>query len=236
MSLSCSSDANPAVQHYHWYKADGGTHTLIGNSSVLNMKASRDTTAIFCEAQNELGTDKSTVTPLDVQFPAQILSSSNCSGDSARMSCVCETEGNPFPLIHWSFPGVYANISISSEPLSDKALRSVITVIKPQWRDPVTLVCHSSNSLGSDSQGFDVSAFEPETVVQEQEDVLILVFIAIRVVSLLVFPCAFLSIMRSLNTPHDHHQPTDMVMMEQLLSHQVPTVNLDDDDYANTAN
>uniref|UniRef100_A0A3B4BBX6 Ig-like domain-containing protein n=1 Tax=Periophthalmus magnuspinnatus TaxID=409849 RepID=A0A3B4BBX6_9GOBI len=68
MSLSCSSDANPAVQHYHWYKADGGTHTLIGNSSVLNMKASRDTTAIFCEAQNELGADNSTVTDLDVQI------------------------------------------------------------------------------------------------------------------------------------------------------------------------
>ncbi|XP_055083640.1 B-cell receptor CD22-like isoform X2 [Periophthalmus magnuspinnatus] len=158
MSLSCSSDANPAVQHYHWYKADGGTHTLIGNSSVLNMKASRDTTAIFCEAQNELGTDNSTVTDLDVQFPAQILSSSNCPGDSARMSCVCETEGNPFPLIQWSLPEISSNHSISSEPLSDKALRSVITVIKPQWRDPVTLVCHSSNSLGSQKQRFSALA------------------------------------------------------------------------------
>uniref|UniRef100_A0A3B4BAV7 Ig-like domain-containing protein n=1 Tax=Periophthalmus magnuspinnatus TaxID=409849 RepID=A0A3B4BAV7_9GOBI len=67
MSLSCSSDANPAVQHYHWYKADGGTHTLIGNSSVLNTKASRDTTAIFCEVQNHLGTDRSVVKQLDVQ-------------------------------------------------------------------------------------------------------------------------------------------------------------------------
>ncbi|KAK7887008.1 hypothetical protein WMY93_026629 [Mugilogobius chulae] len=104
VSLTCSSDANPAVQHYHWYKADGGTHTLIGNSAVLNMKASRETTVIFCEAQNARGAENSTIIKLDVQFPAQILnSSSNCSGDLAQISCVCETEGNPFPLIHWSF-------------------------------------------------------------------------------------------------------------------------------------
>ncbi|XP_055019829.1 vascular cell adhesion protein 1-like isoform X2 [Boleophthalmus pectinirostris] len=150
--LNCSSDANPAVQHYHWYKTDGRNHTLIGNSSVLNMKASRDTTAIFCQAQNELGTENSTVTELDVQFPPQIVSSSNCTIDSAQMRCVCETEGNPIPLIQWSFPGVSPNISIISEPLSDRALRSVLTVIKPQWKDLVTLVCRSSNSLGSDTQ------------------------------------------------------------------------------------
>ncbi|XP_055019823.1 sialoadhesin-like isoform X1 [Boleophthalmus pectinirostris] len=152
MSLSCSSDANPSV--FHWYKTDGGTHTLIGNSSALNMKASRDTTAIFCEVQNHLGMDNSFVKQLDVQFPPQIVGPSECSGDSAQMKCVCETEGNPIPLIQWSFPGVSPNISIISEPLSDKALRSVLTVIKPQWRDSVTLVCHSSNSLGSDTQSF----------------------------------------------------------------------------------
>ncbi|KAK7887007.1 hypothetical protein WMY93_026628, partial [Mugilogobius chulae] len=153
ITLNCSSDANPSV--VFWYKTDGGTHTLIGNSSVLNMKASREITDIFCEVQNHLGTDQSVITHLDVQFPPQIVSlSSKCSGDSAQISCVCEAEGNPFPLIHWSFPGVSPNISISSEPLSDKALRSVLTVIKPQWRDSVTLVCYSTNSLGSDTHSF----------------------------------------------------------------------------------
>ncbi|KAJ0066605.1 hypothetical protein NL108_015647 [Boleophthalmus pectinirostris] len=206
------------------------THTLIGNSSILNMKASRETTAIFCQAKNELGTENSTVTELDVQFPPQIVSSSNCTIDSDQMRCVCETEGNPIPLIQWSFPGLSPNISIISEHLRDKALRSVLTVIKPQWRDPVTLICHSSNSMGFHRQRFNVPPFKHENIIQEQEDVLILVFIAIRVVSLLVFPCAFLSIMRSLHTPHDHPQPTDMVMMEQLpVSNQVQTLGLDED-------
>uniref|UniRef100_A0A8C6T1D3 Ig-like domain-containing protein n=1 Tax=Neogobius melanostomus TaxID=47308 RepID=A0A8C6T1D3_9GOBI len=67
VTLRCSSDASPAVQIYRWYKADGGTHSLIGNSSVLLMKASKDTTVIYCVAQNNHGTDNSTLTQLDVQ-------------------------------------------------------------------------------------------------------------------------------------------------------------------------
>uniref|UniRef100_A0A8C6SK44 Ig-like domain-containing protein n=1 Tax=Neogobius melanostomus TaxID=47308 RepID=A0A8C6SK44_9GOBI len=67
VSLTCSSDASPAVQHYRWYKDDGGALTVIGNSAVLTMNASKDTTAVFCEAQNDLGTDNSTFIQLDVQ-------------------------------------------------------------------------------------------------------------------------------------------------------------------------
>ncbi|XP_055084044.1 sialoadhesin-like [Periophthalmus magnuspinnatus] len=202
ITLNCSSDANPSV--FHWYKADGGTHTLIGNSSVLNTKASRDTTAIFCEVQNHLGTDRSVVKQLDVQFPPQIMSSSNCSGDSAQMSCVCETEGNPFPLIQWSFPGVSPNISISSEPLSDKALKSVITVIKPQWRDPVTLVCHSRNSLGSDTQSFELEHNSPEKL-NGQEDMMTSLLIT-SVVILMVVVLALLCVIRTLTVRHNKHQ------------------------------
>ncbi|XP_055019420.1 myelin-associated glycoprotein-like [Boleophthalmus pectinirostris] len=265
--LNCSSDANPAVQHYHWYKTDGGTHTLIGNSSVLNMKASRDTTAIFCVAQNELGTENSTVTHLHIHyppgntkmtvtpsgpvtehsyimlncssdanpsvflwyktdggthtlignssvlnikasrdttaifFPPQIVSSSNCSGDSVKISCVCETEGNPIPLIQWSFPQTSSNHFISSEPLSDKTLRSVLTVIKPQWRDPVTLVCHSNNSVGSDTQTFEIVHNSPEKQ-NGQEDVVTPLLIASTVI-LMVLVLVLLCMIRILIVRHN---------------------------------
>ncbi|KAI9999940.1 hypothetical protein NQD34_011783 [Periophthalmus magnuspinnatus] len=220
MSLSCSSDANPGVQHYHWYKADGGTHTLIGNSSVLNIKASRDTTAIFCEAQNELGTDNYTVTELQIQFPAQILSSSNCSGDSARMSCVCETEGNPFPLIQWSLPEISSNHSISSEPLSDKALRSVITVIKPQWRDPVTLVCHSSNSLGSDRRQLDTQAFQPVFQQAGVGKAVINPFLVAIILILLALMAVLLYVIRTQNVRLNKRQSSD-VALDQITQSEV---------------
>ncbi|XP_055020012.1 uncharacterized protein LOC129411857 isoform X1 [Boleophthalmus pectinirostris] len=203
--------------------------TLTFTASHLHHKKNITCSADYSKEDSSLSQTTVQMIPF-VTFPPQIVSSSNCTIDSDQMRCVCETEGNPIPLIQWSFPGLSPNISIISEPLSDKTLRSVLTVIKPQWRDPVTLVCHSRNSVGSDRQRFNVPPFKHENIIQEQEDVLILVFIAIRVVSLLVFPCAFLSIMRSLHTPHDHPQPTDMVMMEQLpVSNQVQTLGLDED-------
>ncbi|XP_055020014.1 uncharacterized protein LOC129411857 isoform X2 [Boleophthalmus pectinirostris] len=148
--------------------------TLTFTASHLHHKKNITCSADYSKEDSSLSQTTVQMIPF-VTFPPQIVSSSNCTIDSDQMRCVCETEGNPIPLIQWSFPGLSPNISII-------------------------------------------------------KDVLILVFIAIRVVSLLVFPCAFLSIMRSLHTPHDHPQPTDMVMMEQLpVSNQVQTLGLDED-------
>uniref|UniRef100_A0AAV2M9M5 Ig-like domain-containing protein n=1 Tax=Knipowitschia caucasica TaxID=637954 RepID=A0AAV2M9M5_KNICA len=234
MSLSCSSDANPAVQHYHWYKADGGTHTSIGNSSVLHMNASRETTAVFCQAQNELGTHRSSVTSLDVQyppetptvsiipsgpvaenshirlicrsdanpsvfhwqrettavfcevknhlgtersvvsqldvqFPAQILSSSNCSGDWAQILCVCEAEGKPFPLVHWTFPAVSPNLSISTrfscrrlDRRENSASRGCDCVGCVDY----TALCPQKSKSGSCSASVCGCGFEPNTTLK----------------------------------------------------------------------
>uniref|UniRef100_A0A8C6WHU2 Ig-like domain-containing protein n=1 Tax=Neogobius melanostomus TaxID=47308 RepID=A0A8C6WHU2_9GOBI len=160
VSLRCSSDANPAAEQYRWYKADGGAQTLIGNSSVIDIKVSENVSHIFCEAQNELGIGRSVVTQLNEHSSARILPSSSCTGDSSQMSCVCEAEGNPSPQMHWRFSGISTNISITNEALNDMSVRSVITVKEPQWRDPVSLVCHSSNTRGSDTQTFTVPAFQ----------------------------------------------------------------------------
>ena len=67
VTLICRSDANPAVQLYRWYKMDKETQILIGNLAVLSIKASRDTTRVFCEAKNDLGTDRSSLSQLDVK-------------------------------------------------------------------------------------------------------------------------------------------------------------------------
>uniref|UniRef100_A0A8C6WKX4 Ig-like domain-containing protein n=1 Tax=Neogobius melanostomus TaxID=47308 RepID=A0A8C6WKX4_9GOBI len=73
VTLKCSSEAHPPAQLYHWYNSDGVKDTLIGNSSVLNIKASKDTTAVFCEAQNDVGPERSTVTQLDILMFVMLL-------------------------------------------------------------------------------------------------------------------------------------------------------------------
>uniref|UniRef100_A0A673BR19 Ig-like domain-containing protein n=1 Tax=Sphaeramia orbicularis TaxID=375764 RepID=A0A673BR19_9TELE len=65
--LKCSSDANPAVQIYTWYRADPQHETLIHTGPDLTITASRNTGAFLCQAENDLGTGRSNRTDIDVQ-------------------------------------------------------------------------------------------------------------------------------------------------------------------------
>ena len=95
----------------------------------------------------------------------QILSSYGCIQTADQLNCSCETVGNPPPALQWYLDGLPVNHSdrfaISSEPLNVSGLRSIITVSQPQQRDLSTLLCHSSNSLGSATQRFLVYSLEP---------------------------------------------------------------------------
>uniref|UniRef100_A0A673BSS5 Ig-like domain-containing protein n=1 Tax=Sphaeramia orbicularis TaxID=375764 RepID=A0A673BSS5_9TELE len=65
--LKCSSDANPAVQIYTWYRADPQHETRIHTGPDLTITAARNTGAFLCQAENDLGTGRSNKTNIDVQ-------------------------------------------------------------------------------------------------------------------------------------------------------------------------
>uniref|UniRef100_A0A673A1T6 Ig-like domain-containing protein n=1 Tax=Sphaeramia orbicularis TaxID=375764 RepID=A0A673A1T6_9TELE len=75
--LKCSSDANPAVQNYTWYRADPQHETLIHTGPDLTITASRNTGAFLCQAENDLGTGWSNKTNIDVQCMYHIFISSS---------------------------------------------------------------------------------------------------------------------------------------------------------------
>ena len=85
--------------------------------------------------------------------PPLILASPNCNKTADQVSCSCETEGNPSPSVHWYLNGLPVSQSdqfkVSTRTLTDKHLRSVITVNQPQERNLSSLLCRSFNSLGS---------------------------------------------------------------------------------------
>ncbi|CAI5662120.1 unnamed protein product [Oreochromis niloticus] len=68
VSLTCSSNANPAVRNYTWYRADGDQETLIGTGTSLNIQVSRDRRTFFCKAENEIGVGRSSSIQIDVQW------------------------------------------------------------------------------------------------------------------------------------------------------------------------
>ncbi|XP_036931332.1 sialoadhesin-like isoform X1 [Acanthopagrus latus] len=219
VTLTCSSTANPAVKNYTWYRADRGQETVMGTGHVLNIKASRDSGPFFCEAENAIGSGRSNISQIDVHFAPQILSSYGCIQTADQLNCSCETVGNPPPALQWYLDGLPVNHSdrfaISSEPLNVSGLRSIITVSQPQQRDLSTLLCHSSNSLGSTTQRFFVYNLQPQISAKHQDFVMLLVFITI-IVALFLVICGLLLVIRAQRTHQVVHKSTGA--MSQVLT------------------
>uniref|UniRef100_A0A669F7Z6 Ig-like domain-containing protein n=1 Tax=Oreochromis niloticus TaxID=8128 RepID=A0A669F7Z6_ORENI len=100
MTLTCSSDANPAVRNYTWYRADGNQETFIGTGMSSSIKVSRDTQALFCKAENEIGVGRSRNMQIEVQYPPQILLSSHCSSTQSQLNCSYSEQDNSEELLH----------------------------------------------------------------------------------------------------------------------------------------
>ncbi|XP_016302890.1 sialic acid-binding Ig-like lectin 10 [Sinocyclocheilus anshuiensis] len=154
VTLSCSSDANPAV-NYTWYRDTERPLNPVQTrpNLTINNTDSTHSGRYYCRAENKHGTQNTSVL-LDVQFAPKI--SSSCSQNSV-MACVCEAHGNPCPTLEWRLSGhVLANSTetyISEEMLGSTGVKSVLT-IHQSLTDTDVLQCFSANIYGSASQQF----------------------------------------------------------------------------------
>ncbi|KAK3517433.1 hypothetical protein QTP70_010677 [Hemibagrus guttatus] len=103
VSLSCSSDANPAVLNYTWYR-ENGEQIGTGNHLTINTTDSTHRGLYYCRAQNQHGDHNSSVV-LDVQYAPQVSPSSSCNSTQELIMCSCEVHGNPSPKLEWSVSG-----------------------------------------------------------------------------------------------------------------------------------
>ncbi|XP_064175957.1 B-cell receptor CD22-like, partial [Anguilla rostrata] len=154
VTLTCSSNANPAVQTYTWYKMNGTEkHTVgPGQNLTFTVTESSGSETYYCEAQNEHGKENSTTVQLNVKYMPQISGSGSCSRTAAEISCFCESRGNPSPSMEWRVSGLRVTNStdrvIREEQLGNTGLRSSLTMRQSQGDTP-TLLCVSTNTLGS---------------------------------------------------------------------------------------
>ncbi|XP_060906071.1 sialoadhesin-like isoform X3 [Labrus mixtus] len=199
VTLTCSANANPAVKNYTWYRADGGQETFMGTGRVLNIKASRERGPFFCRAANEEGSGRSNNTQMDVQYAPQIMSSSDCTKTANQVNCSCESTGNPPPTLQWSLDGLAVN---HSEEFTGVSL---ITMSQAQWKDHFTVLCRSSNSLGSVAQRFIFYSLPTSAESQVILPVFIPTIVVFLVVicALLVLVCALLFVIRAQRTQHN---------------------------------
>ncbi|KAM9467794.1 B-cell receptor CD22-like [Clarias gariepinus] len=100
VSLSCSSDANPAVLNYTWYR-ENGEQIGTGNHLTINTTDSTHSCLYYCRAQNQHGDHNSSVY-LDVQYgPSNTSAAASPSASlvlGSSVSLSCSSDGNPAML------------------------------------------------------------------------------------------------------------------------------------------
>ncbi|XP_064161680.1 B-cell receptor CD22-like [Anguilla rostrata] len=116
VTLTCISDANPPVQRYTWYKNNRAELSWRGSSYTIKSITLLDEGEYYCQAQNEIGTERSPPKRLDVKC---VLSRTGwgvtytpegiCAlkGSSVDMRCIysnptSHTLQKTFWFIHWN--------------------------------------------------------------------------------------------------------------------------------------
>ncbi|XP_055769319.1 B-cell receptor CD22-like isoform X2 [Salvelinus fontinalis] len=100
VNLTCSSDANPPVDKYTWYKKNGGgCQSKAGPQHVFSQIQSSDSGEYYCESQNEMGTDWSRTINMDVKYgPKNTSVSVSPSGgivEGSSVTLTCSSDANP---------------------------------------------------------------------------------------------------------------------------------------------
>ncbi|XP_066524979.1 B-cell receptor CD22-like [Hoplias malabaricus] len=154
VSLSCSSDGNPAV-NYTWFRENG---EQIETGPTFSITETNDTHSglYYCRAQNQHGSQNSSV-QLDVQSSPQFLTSSHCNSsdnDAVMMICLCEVRGRPVPKLEWRLNeqpvSQSGSLSVKEESVGVSGLRSILSMHRSHLSmSSPHLQCVSTNQLGS---------------------------------------------------------------------------------------
>uniref|UniRef100_A0A3P8PN51 B-cell receptor CD22 n=2 Tax=Astatotilapia calliptera TaxID=8154 RepID=A0A3P8PN51_ASTCA len=142
VTLTCSSDANPAAQ-YSWYKKNGQKPLSSEQQLSFNSIQPSDSGEYYCTAQNKVGRKKSEYTSIDVKYdpklPSVSVSPSGEIKEGTGVTLTCSSDANPAAQYSWYKKN-------GQKPLSNERQLSFSSI---QSSDSGQYYCRAVNKLGS---------------------------------------------------------------------------------------
>ncbi|XP_062421530.1 myelin-associated glycoprotein-like [Pungitius pungitius] len=106
VNLTCNTDANPSVDKFTWYKVDGDQVEAVGFHALLSTNVSEADSSFFCQVGNRYGSQNSSTTQIDVQFPPKgttvIVQPDGPILEGVSVSLLCKSRANP-PVTNYTW-------------------------------------------------------------------------------------------------------------------------------------
>ncbi|XP_059195060.1 sialoadhesin-like [Centropristis striata] len=146
VTLTCSANANPAVNSYTWYKVDGGQETEVGSNKQVLTTVSEADEQFYCKVANKYGTQNSSVTDMDVQFPPKevtvVVEPEGPILEGSSVTLFCRSRANP--------PVAVSNYTWYKDDEEDESGESwVINHVDPSYSGAYH--CAARNELGEET-------------------------------------------------------------------------------------
>lgn len=71
ITLTCNSDANPAVESYTWFKVSGEDVVSVGFKNTLSTPVTEVDRQFYCRASNKYGSQNSSITYIDIHCKSE---------------------------------------------------------------------------------------------------------------------------------------------------------------------
>ncbi|KAI3353500.1 hypothetical protein L3Q82_020020 [Scortum barcoo] len=142
VTLTCSSDANPAA-NYTWYKENGNVTSLSKEPQlVFSSIQSSDSGEYYCTAENELGTRTSGNISINVKYPPKLPSVSVSPSaeivEGSSVTLTCSSDANPAANYTW----------YKENEDSPKASGQIFTITDLRPENSGNYYCEAQNSGG----------------------------------------------------------------------------------------
>ncbi|XP_049341080.1 B-cell receptor CD22-like [Astyanax mexicanus] len=101
VTLTCSSDADPPVLTFNWFKQSVNESLGTGQNYSITNISSQHSGLYYCTALNQLGQHSSAPARLDVFYPPRPPSLSEFNGFNGSITLVCVSDSNPASSYTW---------------------------------------------------------------------------------------------------------------------------------------